>query len=512
MEYLRKFSAQIRSRLFILLLIDNLLFLADWYVATQILHLDGLALLAALIVVPLLAVIVLPWFGAHALTQPTELLAEAILHIAPTNNEQVPSPKVESARLGRELITTLVHQIYQLANAADETARETGQPADLHKNFIAATMPLPLFTLDASQNVLFANQAACDYLKLAEADIVGKSFYSVADMAFADEKTFDGWLSEVRGTKATASSSWERVRLEVSETRPLRLFDLSAYYNQANPDRIETMLIMFDHTSQYSQDDQAVSFMALSVHELRTPLTLLRGYIEAFEDEFAGKLSPEMNDFMFKMKASAQQLTSFVNNILNVARVDDDQLVLQLHEENWREVVRSVADNMALRAHVRGITIEYSVAPDLPPVGVDRVSILEVMNNLLDNAIKYSGSSTKIRINTYLTANGMVETTVRDYGVGIPENVMPHLFTKFYRDHHNRAQIGGTGLGLYLCKAIVTAHGGNLWVKSRVGEGSTFGFTLLPYAKLADEKKRSGNSDITRSAHGWIKNHSLYRR
>jgi signal transduction histidine kinase len=300
--------------------------------------------------------------------------------------------------------------------------------------------------------------------------------------------------------------------LNPSDSRPQRLFDLAAYYNKDNPHKFETMLVLFDHTKAYSQDDQAVSFIALSVHELRTPLTLLRGYIEAFEEEFAGKLTEDMKDFMFKMSATAQQLTAFVNNILNVARIDDDQLVLQLHEEKWGDIIRAAANSLALRARVRGITIEYSVAPDLPTVGVDRVSVLEVINNLVDNAIKYSGESNRIVINTFLNAEGLVETTVQDFGVGVPANVLPNLFTKFYRDHHNRAQIGGTGLGLYLSKAIVHAHGGSIWVKSNQGEGSTFGFTLVPFANLTDEMRSNVNQDITRGAHGWIKNHSLYRR
>ncbi len=219
-----------------------------------------------------------------------------------------------------------------------------------------------------------------------------------------------------------------------------------------------------------------------------------------------------MTDFMFKMNASAQQLAAFVNNILNVARVDGDQLVLELHEENWGEIIRSAANTLALRAKVRGITLEFSIAQDLPTVGVDRVSIYEVISNLVDNAIKYSGNSKHIRINTHLTQDSLVETTVQDWGVGVPTSVVPNLFNKFYRNHRNQSQIGGTGLGLYLSKAIVSAHGGNIWVRSKDGEGSTFGFTVLPYSQLTAERKASGNSEITRDAHGWIKNHSLYRR
>jgi len=166
---------------------------------------------------------------------------------------------------------------------------------------------------------------------------------------------------------------------------------------------------------------------------------------------------------------------------------------------------------MGLRAKVRGITLQLTVAPDLPKVGVDRLSVTEVINNLIDNAIKYSGTSKTIKIDSHLTQDGLVETTVQDFGVGIPSSIMPNLFSKFYRDHRNRAQIGGTGLGLYLSKAIVTAHGGNIWVRSKEGEGSTFSFTLQPYDRLADEQK-NGNNELVRGAHGWIKNHSLYRR
>jgi signal transduction histidine kinase len=175
-------------------------------------------------------------------------------------------------------------------------------------------------------------------------------------------------------------------------------------------------------------------------------------------------------------------------------------------------VLQSAVDMMSLRAEVRGITLKLNIAEGLPTVGADRISMQEVIDNLIDNAIKYSGSSKQITISSSVNAEGFVETSVQDDGVGIPANIVQNLFTKFYRDHRNRAQIGGTGLGLFLCKAIVTAHGGNIWVKSKEGKGSTFSFTLLPYSRLADEVKNSDNKEIARVAHGWIKNHSLYRR
>lgn len=512
MDNLQRFVSQFRSRLVALLIIDNAIIVLDWWLADQVFKLTGLWLLLAIIIVPALGITFLPWLSATYLTRPTKLLWEAILHIAP-DVSNVPAPDLKRAGLGRDLIDNLVSHVYQLANVSntvEQMARH--KQRDLSKEFVAVSLPLPLVVLGPDQTILFANEALQQYIGRTDNDLAGQNVYSILDMSFTNEQTLDAWLARARESKITAAQTWERVRLILPESKKTLLFDLAAYYNKNNPDGFETMLVMFDHTKQYSQDEQAMSFVALAVHELRTPLTLLRGYVEAFEEELSGKLNPEQEGFMQKMSAAAQQLAAFVNNILNVARVEDDQLMLQLREEPWANIVQATVDDMQLRAQVRGITIETDLAKDLPSVGVDRVSISEVIINLLDNAIKYSGQSKRILVKTYLTKDGLVETTVQDFGVGIPDNNVGNLFEKFYRDHHNRSQIGGTGLGLYLSKAIITAHDGNVWVRSKLGEGSTFGFTILPYAKLADEQKNGDNKDIVRSAHGWIKNHSMYRR
>lgn len=512
MDHLQRLSKHMRRHLAWVVLVENAIIMAWVGLSAAYSPLPISLIIGVAIVLALAGAALVATFSSRLLIEPVQALWQAILHLAP-NSPATPAPEVEKLRLGRELVTNLTAQIYQLATMAEHSeAVAIKHSKDLHANFVANNLPLPFITLDTQQNIIFANEAAGTYIGMSAADMIGKNVYMVLDMSFPNKDTFDIWLKQSKSSAVTAIKTWERVRMNVLDNHPTLLFDLAAYYNKNNPEGIETMMVLFDHTKRYMQDDQAVSFIALSVHELRTPLTLLRGYIEAFEEELASQLSPQMKDFMFKMSASAQQLTAFVNNILNVARVDDDQLELQLHEEDWGNVVRSAADAMALRARVRGITLEYNIAPNLPTVGVDRVSIHEVIYNLVDNAIKYSGQSKRIRISAQLTTDGLVETTVEDWGVGVPSSVMPHLFTKFYRDHHNRAQIGGTGLGLYLSKAIITAHGGNIWVRSKEGQGSIFGFTLVPYAQLAAEKKQGENKEITRSAHGWIKNHSLYRR
>ena len=512
MDHLQRVIRQTKIGIFFAIVIENALVVGLWWASRHKLDIPIWESITAVAIVGAVFAAFIATTLTNWLTQPLKAIWQAILHLAP-HEQAIAAPDLKKLHFGQELVASLTAQVYQLASVAEKVHASTPAPAhNLHGNFIANNIPLALFVLDENETIQFANNAAADYIGMHPEDLTGKNVYMVLDMAFPSENTFDKWLKEVKLHNATATSSWERVRLNVRDNHPTRLFDLAAYYNRGNPDKWETMLVLFDHTKQYSQDDQAVGFIALSVHELRTPLTLLRGYIEAFEDELGASLTPQLKDFMSKMDATAQQLTAFVNNILNVARVDDDQLQLQLQEEDWSAIIKSAVDSLALRARVRGIELQYTVAPDLPKVGVDRISIHEVINNLVDNAIKYSGTSKVIKIDCHMSQDGLVETTIQDFGVGIPSSIMPNLFSKFYRDHRNRAQIGGTGLGLYLSKAIVTAHGGNIWVRSKEGEGSIFGFTLQPYTNLAAELKNGDNSEMVRGAHGWIKNHSLYRR
>jgi signal transduction histidine kinase len=512
MDYLQRFVSQVRSRLFLILLVNNLFIVLDWWVLHEVLHLDTLGMIIGLSIISLLSLTVLPWVSTKLITEPTKLIWQGILHIAP-DVANVPAPDLKKNGLGHDLVTYLVSHVYQLASVVDSLEKTNAhKPSDLKTDFVANSLPLPLMVLDKNQTILFANKAMCEYLQRQPADAIGQNVYSVLDMSFGSSQTFDTWLEQAKANKAVSTKTWERVRVDVGDNHTRRQFDLAAYYNKSNPEGFETMLVFFDHSARYAEDDQSLSFVALAVHELRTPVTLLRGYIEALEEDLDGKLSPEMTDFMHKMKAAADGLSGFINNMLNVARVENNQLTLSLHEETWGDIVQAAVNDTSLRARIQGVEIIMQLNANLPTVGVDRVGIYEVLANLLDNAIKYSGSGKKVIIKAYLTKDNMVETTVQDFGAGIPANLVPNLFEKFYRSHRSRNQVGGTGLGLYLSKAIVDAHSGHLWVRSQEGQGSTFGFTVQPYAQLADEKKSSSNNDISRGAHGWIKNHSLYRR
>ncbi len=455
--------------------------------------------------------LVLATIASRYALEPLNILWQAIVHIAP-GSSTVSAPNLDKLRLGHELVNSLVLQVYQFASQQDSQELATSRKEMLQAANIVSRFPLPLFVFNKDQLVTNASDSALDYCKVESSKLFGKPVFDNLNLEFPNERTLEVWIKQCQENKVTDTAYWQRVRVRLPDGKEIRQCDMAAYYNRDNPSGTEFIITLFDHTEQYDQDDQSLSFVAIAVHELRTPLTMLRGYVEVFEDELSENLSDELKDFMHKMRASADQLATFVNNILNVARIEENQMVLQLSEESWPELLRLASANMELRAQVYGKIIEFKIDKNLPSVGVDRISVFEVVSNLLDNAIKYSGKSQKIIVSSSINKEGMVETTIQDFGIGIDSSVLPNLFEKFYRNHRSRNQIGGSGLGLYLSKAIVTAHGGNIWVRSKEGEGSSFSFTLQPYSRLADEQKNSNNTDIVRQAHGWIKNHSLYRK
>lgn len=510
MNHFQKLVTGLTFRLFIIALILNAAILGAWWALSVQLELPNAVALVILSAIGILLAWLFASYAAALATKPVKAIWDMVVHLAP-GNRGVEPPKVDQLKVGRELVTALSAQVYQLASQSGAAVPVDNSGGTGLADTLLKQLSVPVIGIDNKQNIIFLNTAAAGYVNKQVSELQGTNFYSGFNLSFSGENTLDRWLAEVKANRADASNSWNRVRVNLADDAK-KQFDLAAHFSKDNPSGVETTLVLFDHSEQYNQDDEGLSFIALCVHELRTPLTLLRGYIEVFERELPADLQPELAVFTKKMNAAAKQLTAFVGNILNVARVESDQLTLSLQENNWSEVLNNAIGTLSLLAEVRGLKIDSQIAPDLPSVGVDRVSIYEVINNLVDNAVKYSPTGSTVTVRSQLNSEGLVETTIEDKGVGIPASTLPNLFTKFYRNFRNRGQVGGTGLGLYLCKAIISAHGGNIWVKSKEGEGTTVGFTLVPYAQLADSQKTGNNTEIVRGAHGWIKNHSLYRR
>jgi two-component system, OmpR family, phosphate regulon sensor histidine kinase PhoR len=215
-------------------------------------------------------------------------------------------------------------------------------------------------------------------------------------------------------------------------------------------------------------------FIANVSHELRTPLTSLLGYTETLLDESGDN---KQHEFLEIIRRNAQRMSRLTEDLLTLARVESGEYALEQMPVPVNVLLQDAQISFNEVARNKGVTIESTDIPDAQ-VLADRDAIHQVFSNLIDNALKYGSGSEKIQIGA-VERDGWIECFVRDFGPGIPSEHLPRLFERFYRvDKARSREAGGTGLGLAIVKHIVLNHGGETWVTSELGHGSTFWFQL----------------------------------
>jgi PAS domain S-box-containing protein len=224
-------------------------------------------------------------------------------------------------------------------------------------------------------------------------------------------------------------------------------------------------------------------FVSTVSHELRTPLTSIYGFAETLlrQDVMFGE--EERQTFLRYIASESQRLTSIVDTLLNVARLDTGDLQVNLAETDVRDVVGQVLETVASAEADGRFVVEL---PDEPLAAkADPEKLRQVCSILVDNALRYSPDGGTVTV-AAARRQDTVEVSVADEGIGIPQSDQEQIFRKFYRgaDAELRAGTGGTGLGLFIARGLVTAMGGRIWVSSREGEGSRFAFEL-PAAAVA---------------------------
>jgi signal transduction histidine kinase len=182
----------------------------------------------------------------------------------------------------------------------------------------------------------------------------------------------------------------------------------------------------------------------------------------------------------------AMLLNRLVDDLQELSLAEAGQITLQRQPVTIAEVVERAVEAARLRAEAAGVTLEFDIPEALPEVYIDPQRVSQVLRNLLENGIAYTPPGGDVCV-TAQVAEGMVEVRVRDIGIGISAEDLPHIFERFYRADKSRSRAtGGAGLGLTIARQLVEAHGGHIWAESTEGEGSTFVFTL----PLSDESGR----------------------
>jgi PAS domain S-box-containing protein len=213
-------------------------------------------------------------------------------------------------------------------------------------------------------------------------------------------------------------------------------------------------------------------FISTVSHELRTPLASMKEAISIVSDEVAGKINKDQRNFLNIAERNINRLVRLINDVLDFQKLEAGKMKAHIQENNINEVVEEVQKTMLPSAKKKGIDILLELDDSLPKARFDRDKIIQVLTNLVSNAIKFTEQG-RVSVGVQPRDEELV-IRVKDTGIGIPKDELPKIFERFYRVHRPGTQIQGTGLGLTIVSKIVMMHGGRIEVESEVGKGSTF--------------------------------------
>ena len=450
-------------------------------------------------------------------SRPIRDLLAAIIHVSGQPTASTP-PNPNDQRFAKNGFKDVLQTIYELASTdkAPATVISSGPASSL-----ASVTPVQIEKPVTSSLEAALNETSCGFVVMNHQRVitfsnksaplnVNSDGVSSLSLLFNGQETLDAWLDDCDKNAVHAERTWSRVPNKLPEEEGRRLFDVIASYDKGAES--EVVLTLIDRTGLYEVGEQELDFIAFAAHELRGPITVIRGYLDVLEDELKDVLKDDQQELFHRLTVSANRLSGYINNILNTSRYDRRHLKVHLTETTVNEVYDTIRDDMDLRARAQNRLLSVTIPDTLPKIAGDPASLSEVFGNLIDNAIKYSNEGGAINVTATFNAE-MVEIAIEDHGIGMPSNVIGNLFQKFYRSYRSRETVAGTGIGLYISKAIVESHGGTISVRSEDGKGSTFIVSLPTFDSVAAKLKAGDNSNegLIEQGSGWIKNHSMFR-
>ena len=401
--------------------------------------------------------------------------------------------KRQTARIARGDYSGHVHQygndeLGQLAQAVNnlsirvEETQELSESERRRLDSVLSHMSDGVIATDRRGGITIVNDMAMNYLDISEGEVLGKSILDILDIR--NQYTLRDLLEKQ-----------DEVVLDMSGEKDLIL---NAYFSviQRESGFISGIVcVLHDVTEQQKIDRERKQFVSNVSHELRTPLTSMRSYIEALNDGAwrDEKVAPE---FLKVTQDETDRMIRMINDLLSLSRMDSGTVKLDLELVNINGLVNYILDRFDMmlkkdKIDTRDIkTKNYTIKRDFTKrdlwVELDTDKFIQVVDNIMNNAIKYSPDGGVITCRLLETHNNVI-LSISDQGLGIPKKDLGHVFDRFFRvdKARSRAQ-GGTGLGLAISKEVIELHHGRIWVDSVEGKGSTF-YISLPYEEYSEE-------------------------
>jgi two-component system NtrC family sensor kinase len=323
-------------------------------------------------------------------------------------------------------------------------------------NTILTNIQDGVIVIDQDQRLVFANKTIIDALGWRDLVITGRPYQELIVQSEILDLIF-----------STGGTHSNRTEFATEDGR-----EFSALLSTIP--EVGMVITMHDITSLKKLDRIKSDFVSTVSHDLRSPLTAILGYVELIER--AGPISETQRDYIQRVQSSVHNITGLVDDLLNLGRIeagfDTRKEAIQLDQ-----ILRYIIESFQIQAEAKKQRLVLEIPEHVPQVLANPIQIRTMLENLMDNAIKYSTSEGKITLRVLPTQKQIILQVV-DTGAGIPAIDLPYVFDKFYRASNTDIEISGTGLGLAIVKSIVENHNGRIWVDSTVDAGSTFTVVL----------------------------------
>ena len=345
-------------------------------------------------------------------------------------------------------------------------------------------------------NIELINPSAQQIIGWDQGDALGLNWKSVLKLVTSDGKDVEDLENPIAQSlsKNQPTHNDKLFLLTSSEKRIL----VSIVSSPVGTDGEGIIVVFRDVTKEKAEEREQAEFISTASHEMRTPVASIEGYLGLALNPATAHIDEKARDFITKAHESAQHLGRLFQDLLDISKVEDGRMKNNPKIINVNEFLKDIFDGLATKASEK--QLNYIFMPDivgeskeksLQPIfyaNIDPDHFREVVSNLIENAIKYTPSG-EVVVNVTGDAK-QISISVKDSGIGIPAEDIPHLFQKFYRvDNSDTREIGGTGLGLYLSRRLAEAMSGNLRVESKYKEGSTF-YLEIPRMSSSEAKQR----------------------
>ncbi|MFC1657852.1 ATP-binding protein [Candidatus Omnitrophota bacterium] len=326
-----------------------------------------------------------------------------------------------------------------------------------------------LVVVDAKGNVLLMNPAAEKLLGVQRKKKIGKPLME----NIKDEQLISLVKDTAKGNREIELTS------QNAETKRI-LRSSSAVIEDEDGKTVGMVAMLSDVTKQRELEKLKSDFVSKVSHELRTPIAIIQNSLAVMLEQTGGSLSEIQEKFLTIIKRNLERLHKLINDVLDLSKLEERKMVLKPEPCSMDKIIEDVCESMSAWAKTKAIGIEKLVQNNLPQAQIDQLRIIQIFNNIVGNAIKFTPRNGKITIKAQTAGNNQeILISVTDTGVGIDKEDLPKVFDKFQQvGERTWTDIGGTGLGLSIAKEIVELHHGRIWVESEKGQGTTFFFTL----------------------------------